>query len=125
MPKDYEKSLYFFQNILNLENRGHEIVLEQRTGTDFFGIKNSQIEILTSTHEDSPIAKFKEKKGSGIHHIALEVDDIEEWLRYLNEKKIRVINEKPRFGAHHTKVAFIHPDATGGILVELVECLET
>ena len=80
-----------------------------------------KIELLESTSEDSAIAKFIEKKGAGIHHIAFEVDNIEKAIEELKVKNFSLIDEKPREGAHNTKVAFLHPKSTGGILLELVE----
>jgi methylmalonyl-CoA/ethylmalonyl-CoA epimerase len=79
------------------------------------------VELLESTAPDSPVAKFLEKKGAGVHHVAFRVENIEEALAELKEKGIRLIDEKPRKGAGGAKIAFLHPKATNGVLVELCE----
>jgi methylmalonyl-CoA/ethylmalonyl-CoA epimerase len=84
-------------------------------------VGESEVELLESTAPDGPIAKFLEKKGPGIHHIAFRVENVEEALAELKEKGIRLIDEKPRMGAGGAKIAFLHPKATNGILVELCE----
>ncbi len=117
-PKD---CAYFFKEILGLQSTGTDNVPEQKVTVDMLDVENSRLEILTPTDPESPIQKFIEKKGSGVHHLALDVDNIEEWLKYLKSKNIRLINESPLQGAHNTKIAFIHPHSTGGILIELVE----
>ena len=85
-------------------------------------IGQSHIELLQPTAEDSPIAKFIEKKGPGIHHLAVSVDDIEKVLHEYEQKGVRMIDTVPRDGAHGTKIAFIHPKSTNGVLLEL--CME-
>ena len=80
-----------------------------------------KLEFLKATSKDSPIARFIDKKGSGMHHIALVVDHLQPALDYLQEKGIELIDEKPRIGAEGFSIAFIHPKSTGGILVELCE----
>jgi methylmalonyl-CoA epimerase len=81
----------------------------------------SRIELLEPTSDDSPISKFLEKRGGGIHHIAVEVDDIEASLKQLKERGARLIDESPRVGAEGCLVAFVHPGTTGGVLLELVQ----
>jgi methylmalonyl-CoA/ethylmalonyl-CoA epimerase len=120
-PKDTNQAFPFFNNILGLENLGSEKVDDQKVEVSFLKCENTRLELLLPTDSDSPIAKFLASKGSGIHHIAFEVDNIEEWLIHLKKNAIQLIDEKPRNGAHNTKIIFIHPRATGGILVELVE----
>lgn len=120
-PKDTNQAFPFFNNILGLENLGSEKVDDQKVEVSFLKCENTRLELLLPTESDSPIAKFLASKGSGIHHIAFEVDNIEEWLIHLKKNAIQLIDEKPRNGAHNTKIIFIHPRATGGILVELVE----
>lgn len=117
-PEDF---LTFFQLILGLNHEGSEVVEEQKVKVNFLKCENSRLELLEPSTQDGPISKFLDSRGSGIHHIALEVDNVEEWVDYLKKKQIRLIDETPRIGAHHTKIVFIHPKATGGILVELVE----
>jgi methylmalonyl-CoA/ethylmalonyl-CoA epimerase len=84
-------------------------------------IGESRIELLEPTSDDSPISKFLEKRGGGIHHIAVEVDDIAAELEKLRSKGVRLIDETPRIGAEGCKVAFVHPSASNGVLLELVE----
>lgn len=113
----------FFQNILGIDLIGHETVQDQKVNVDMLLVENSRIELLSPSADDSPISNFLATKGSGIHHVALEVENIEDCLAELKAKNVKMIDEKPRNGAHHTKIAFIHPHATGGILVELVQAL--
>ncbi|MES2614203.1 MAG: methylmalonyl-CoA epimerase [Bdellovibrionota bacterium] len=120
-PKDINQALSFFQDTLGLSHEGSEKVEDQLVNVDFLQCEKSRLELLAPTNSESPIAKFLETRGSGIHHVALEVDNIEEWLNHLKKNKIQLIDEAPRLGAHNTKIIFIHPRATGGILVELVE----
>lgn len=84
-------------------------------------IGESNFELLEPLHEESPIAKFIEKRGEGIHHIALEVDDIQARLEQFKTEGIRMINEQPKQGAHDTQVAFLHPKAANGVLLELCQ----
>jgi len=111
----------FWQEIIGLKFKGKETVEEQKVKTGFFRIGESEVELLEATSPDSPIAKQIEKKGAGMHHVALSVDNIEQAIRELKDKGIRLIDEKPRIGAGGKKIAFLHPKATGGILVELCE----
>ncbi len=111
----------FWTDALGLEFEGSETVEEQKVTTAFFPVGESEVELLESTAPDGPIAKFLEKKGQGIHHIAFRVENIEAALSELKEKGIRLIDEKPRMGAGGAKIAFLHPKATNGILVELCE----
>ncbi len=89
--------------------------------TTFFPIGESEIELLESTDPEGPIGRFLEKRGEGIHHIAFRVENIEEALKELKEKGIRLIDETPRAGARGAKIAFLHPKSTNGVLVELCE----
>lgn len=114
-----EEAKTFWTQILGLPMEGSETVAEQKTTTAFFPVGESEVELLESTGPDGPIAKFIESKGPGIQHVAFAVEDIEEALKELKEKGVRLIDEKPRIGAGGAKIAFIHPKATGGILVEL------
>jgi methylmalonyl-CoA/ethylmalonyl-CoA epimerase len=111
----------FWTDALGLEFEGSETVEEQKVTTAFFPVGESEVELLESTAPDGPIAKFLEKKGPGIHHVAFRVENVEEALTELKEKGIRLIDEKPRMGAGGAKIAFLHPKATNGILVELCE----
>ncbi|MBW2576177.1 MAG: methylmalonyl-CoA epimerase [Deltaproteobacteria bacterium] len=111
----------FWTDALGLEFEGSETVEEQKVTTAFFPVGESEVELLESTAPDGPIAKFLEKKGQGIHHVAFRVENIEAALSELKEKGVRLIDEKPRKGAGGAKIAFLHPKATNGILVELCE----
>ncbi len=108
-----------FSDLLGLEFRGSEEVTDQQVITDIYQVDNSKLEFLEASSKDSPIAHFIDKKGSGIHHIALLVDHLQPALDYLKKKGIRLIDEKPRNGAEGLSIAFLHPKSTGGILVEL------
>ena len=114
----------FWGDMLGLPNNGEETVEEQKVTTGFFPTPNgSEIELLAATSDDSPIAKFIEKNGGrgGIQHIALRVDNLEAALADLKEKGVRLIDEKPRKGAGGAKIAFVHPKASHGVLLELCQ----
>jgi len=111
----------FWTEIMGLRFEGSETVAEQKVTTAFFPVGESEIELLESTAPDGPIAKYIEKKGEGIQHVAFRVDNIEEALAELKAKGIRLIDEKPRIGAGGAKIAFLHPKATSGVLVELCQ----
>lgn len=123
VPKNVDICKNFFQNILGINLIGHEHVNDQKVDVDMLLVENSRLEILSPSATDSPISNFLTTRGSGLHHIALEVENIEESLVELKAKNIKLLDQEPRDGAHHTKIAFIHPHATGGILVELVQAL--
>jgi methylmalonyl-CoA/ethylmalonyl-CoA epimerase len=116
---DDGKSLWM--DALGLHFEGTETVEEQKVTTAFFPVGESEVELLESTAPDGPVAKYLEKKGPGVHHVAFRVENIEEALAELKEKGIRLIDEKPRKGAGGAKIAFLHPKATNGVLVELCE----
>ncbi len=118
-----EETMKFYEEVLNLTCTGTEIVEDQKVKVAFFPVGDTELEFLESTSEDGPIAKFLEKNGgrAGIQHIALRVDNIEEAIKNMQEKGYRMIDEKPRYGAGGAKIAFVHPKATGGILLELSE----
>jgi methylmalonyl-CoA/ethylmalonyl-CoA epimerase len=111
----------FWTDVLGLKFEGSETVEAQKVTTAFFPVGESEVELLESTSPDGPVAKFIEKKGQGIQHVAFRVDNIENALEELKEKGIRLIDEKPRMGAGGAKIAFLHPKATQGVLVELCE----
>lgn len=106
---------------LGLKVEEIEEVPDQKVRTAIIHVGESRIELLEPTSEDSPIAKFIAKRGEGIHHIALGVDDIEAHLEELKEKGYRLIDEKPRIGAGGAKIAFVHPKAVTGVLLELCQ----
>ncbi len=111
----------FWNTILGLPMAGKETVEEQKATTAFLPVGESEIEILESTAPDGALARFIESRGEGVQHIALRVDNIEEALKELKEKGVRLIDEKPRRGAGGAKIAFIHPKSTNGVLLELSE----
>ncbi len=119
--KDLEASIPFYRDMLNMEFEGTEVVEEQKVKVAFLVTGETRIELLEATAEDSPIAKFIEKKGEGVHHVAYEVADIEAAIADLMAKGIRMIDEKPRLGAHKNLIAFIHPKASGGVLTEICQ----
>lgn len=119
--RDLEEALKFYTDILGLTCTGTEVVEEQKVKVAFLPCGDSELELLESTSPDGPIARFIEKNGEGIQHIALRVDNIEQALAELKEKGIRLIDEKPRYGAGGARIAFLHPKATNGVLLELSE----
>ena len=116
-----EQGKGIWTDALGLEFEGSETVAEQKVTTAFFPVGESEVELLESTAPDGPVAKFLEKKGEGIHHVAFQVENLEAALAELKEKGIKLIDEKPRLGAGGKKIAFLHPKATNGVLVELCE----
>jgi len=119
--KGIDEALKFWGNALGLENVHTETVEDQKVRVAMLPIGESKIELLEATAEDSPIAKFLEKRGAGIHHIAIEVENIEEVLAKLKREGMRLIDEKPRIGAENCLVAFVHPSSANGVLLELVQ----
>ena len=111
----------FWSDVLGLKFEGAETVAEQKVTTAFFPVGESEVELLESTSPDGPVAKFIEKKGTGFQHVAFRVENIEEALAELKAKGIQLIDQEPRKGAGGAKIAFLHPKATGGVLVELCE----
>ncbi|MGD2272999.1 MAG: methylmalonyl-CoA epimerase [Desulfobacterales bacterium] len=111
----------FWSDVLGLAFEGTETVEAQKVTTAFFPVGESEVELLESTTPDGPIAKYLAKKGAGIQHIAFRVENLEAALQELKEKGVRLIDEKPRHGAGGARIAFLHPKATGGVLVELCE----
>jgi methylmalonyl-CoA/ethylmalonyl-CoA epimerase len=116
-----EEALKIYTDVLGLTLHGTEVVEEQKVRVAFMPVGDTEIELLESTDPEGPIAKFIEKRGEGIQHIAFRVDDIEEALEQMRQKGVRLIDEKPRYGAGGARIAFLHPKATGGVLVELCE----
>ena len=116
-----DEALKFWADSLGLENVHTETVEDQKVRVAMLPVGESRIELLEPTSDDSPISKFLEKRGGGIHHIAVEVDDIKAALEKLRSQGARLIDEVPRIGAEGCLVAFVHPGSTGGVLLELVE----
>lgn len=119
--QNLEETLQFYTETLGIELQGTEIVEEQKVKVAFLPVGDTEIELLESTEPDGPIAKFIEKKGEGIQHIALRVDNIEVAIEEMKAKGVKMIDEKPRYGAGGAKIAFCHPKSTKGVLVELTE----
>ncbi len=116
-----EESTQFYQAVMGLALSGVEIVAAQKTKVGFFKIGETNIELVQPSEPDSPLVKFLESKGQGIHHICFEVDDIEAEIKNFLAKGATMVDQKPRPGAHQTKVAFVHPKSSGGVLIELCE----
>ena len=116
-----EEATPFYRDVLGMEFEGTEVVSEQKVKVAFFAVGESRIELLEPTADDSPVAKFLEKNGPGVHHVAYEVSDLEQRLNALKAEGVRLIDESPRTGAHNTRIAFMHPKASGGVLTELCE----
>ena len=111
----------FYRDVLGMVFEGTEVVAEQKVKVAFFSVGESRVELLEPTADDSPVAKFLEKNGEGTHHVAYEVDDLVATLAKLKAAGVRLIDEVPRSGAHGTKIAFLHPKASGGVLTELCQ----
>ena len=116
--KSIEESKVFYETVLGLKCYAVEEVTDQKVKTAFFQVGQTKIELLEATSEDSPIAKFIEKKGQGIHHIAFAVDDVNKSLTEAQEKGIELIDKQKRKGAEGLNIGFLHPKSTGGILAE-------
>jgi methylmalonyl-CoA/ethylmalonyl-CoA epimerase len=119
--KSINEGKKFWGDLLGLWLEDSEAMAEEKLITTFFPIGESEIELLETTDPEGPIGRYLEKRGEGVHHIALRVENIEEALKELKEKGIRLIDEKPRKGAGGAKIAFLHPKSTNGVLVELCE----
>lgn len=116
-----EEAAKVYTEVLGLELQGIEVVEEQKVRVAFLPVGDTEIELLESTSPDGPIAKFIEKNGEGVQHIAFKVDNIEEAIKEMQEKGMKMIDEKPRYGAGGAKIAFMHPKSTNRVLVELSE----
>ena len=118
---DMEKVLSFWRDALGMELHELRDVPAEKSQVAFLPLEGSELELVVPTSDDSGIAKYLDKRGPGMHHICLEVDDILGMLAQLQSKGVRLINEEPRTGADGKKYAFIHPESTSGVLVELYE----
>jgi len=119
--KNLDEAVNFYENILGLKVTGTETVNEQKVKVAFLPVGDSEVELLESTEEDGPVAKFIAKNGEGVQHIAYRVDDVEAAIAQMKEKGIRMIDDKPRYGAGGAKIAFCHPKSTFGVLIELCQ----
>lgn len=116
-----EATIPFYRDSLGMAFTGIEEVAEQKVRVAMLAVGESKIELLEPTSEDSPVARFIDKNGPGIHHIAYEVEDIEAGITSLLDAGARMIDEKPRNGAHGTRIAFVHPKSSHGVLTELCQ----
>ncbi len=121
--KNIDKSNDLFTSLFGESHYKIEDVLSEGVRTSFFQIGTNKIELLEATNKNSPIAKFIDKKGEGIHHIAFAVNNIEQEIARLKKEGFTVINEKPKRGADNKLVAFLHPKSTNGVLIELCQDL--
>ena len=119
--EDIDEALIFWRDALGLELHHVEAVPDQESVIAFLPVGEGDIELVKPTTEDSGVARYLKKRGPGIHHICLEVDDIQATLARLRSRDVRLINETPVIGAGGKKIAFIHPESTHGVLVELYE----
>ncbi len=117
--KNLDETLKFYTDILGLECQGTEVVEEQKVRVAFLPIGDTEVELLESTSEDGPIARFIEKNGEGVQHIAFKVDNIEEAIQHMLDKGMQMIDQVPRYGAGGAKIAFVHPKSSNRVLVEL------
>ncbi len=117
--KNLSQAVKYYEEVLGLTCYAVEEVHDQKVKTAFFRIGQTKIELLESTDPEGPVAKFIEKRGEGVHHIAFAVGDVEKALDEVRQKNIRLIDEKPRKGAEGLDIAFLHPRSTFGVLTEL------
>ena len=119
--EDMEESLAFWRDALGIELHELRNAPAEKSQVAFLPLAGAEVELVMPTSDDSGIAKYLAKRGPGMHHLCLEVDDIEGMLSRLKQKKIRLINEEPRIAADGRKYAFVHPESAGGVLVELYQ----
>jgi methylmalonyl-CoA/ethylmalonyl-CoA epimerase len=119
--QDLDEEIKRYRDVFGMEYHGTEVVEEQKVKVAFFQVGDVHIELTAPTEEDSPVGKFIAKRGTGIHHIAYEVDDLDNQIKDFQEKEVRMIDKEPRIGAGNAKIAFAHPKSFSGVLVELKE----
>ena len=119
--EDLAQDSPFWKHVLNMDHVSTEVVADQGVTTDIYDTGIGKVELLEAANPDSPIVKFLEKRGPGIHHVCFEVDNVTIAIKELKENKISIIGDDYSIGAEGYKVAFIHPRSTGGVLVELAE----
>lgn len=116
-----EAQIPFYRDVLGFKSLGSSEVTNQKVKVAMFEIGEVKIELLEPTSPDSPIAKFLEKKGDGIHHIAYETDGIVSEIKHMEDSDIQMLDKTPRDGAHETKIAFLHPKSSGRVLTEICQ----
>jgi methylmalonyl-CoA/ethylmalonyl-CoA epimerase len=116
-----DEQIPYYRDVLGLKFAGMEVVEDQKVKVAFFEVGDTRIELLEATDEESPIAKFIEKKGQGVHHMAYQVNDCQMAINKMDTAGMRLIDTKPRVGAGGHSIAFLHPKSTFGILTELTE----
>jgi len=116
-----DEQIRFYRDVLGLELNGVEEVVAQKVKVAFLQVGETRIELLEPTSSDSPVRGFLDKKGMGVHHLAFEVDDLDAALAEARAKGVKLIDEQPRLGAGHVRIAFLHPKSTNGVLTELCE----
>ncbi len=119
--KDLDAAVKLFTEIIGLKLEGYETVKEQEVKIAFLSAKNTEVELITPLSNESPVAKFLEKRGEGLHHLAFRVKNLSDMLRRLKSERLQLIDKEPRKGARGRKIAFIHPKSTHGVLLELCE----
>lgn len=119
--KDLDKSTELFSRLFGVKSTETEEVADQRVKLAFFQVGGTSVELTAATSEDSPIAKFIEKRGEGVHHLSFEVDDIRSELKRLQDEGFVLLDQEPRRGAGGYWIAFLHPKSTNGVLVEISE----
>lgn len=119
--EDLAQDSPFWKHVLNMDHVSTEVVADQGVTTDIYDTGKGKVELLEAENPDSPIAKFLEKRGPGIHHVCFEVDNVTIAIKELKENEISIIGDDYSIGAEGYKVVFIHPRSTGGVLVELAE----
>ncbi len=123
--KDLGVSNMLFSKILGTEHYKIESVASEHVNTSFFQVGETKIELLEATHPDSAIAKFLEKKGEGIHHLAFEVEDIHQAMEKMKNEGFILLNQEPKKGADNKLICFLHPKSTNGVLIELCQSIKS
>src|SRR5579871_4754984 len=121
--RDLDAAEKLFSKLLGISHAHHEEVADQKVRIASFDVGDARIELTEPTEADSPISKFLEKRGEGIHHVAFEVDDVADELARVKADGFQLLDEKPRPGSHNTLIAFLHPKSTNGVLVEFCQPL--
>lgn len=119
--RDLDEALRLYHDTLGLPLHGRETVESDGVTVAFLPVGDTRVELLAATDPESPVARFIEKRGEGVHHVAFEVDDVEKTLKILRDRGYRLIDETPRTGAGGARIAFVHPRSTNGVLIELCE----